>query len=268
MSSSSNVPIIYCYHQQNVLRKPSRATPTKSNEALRSTTNINCNNSAESPNCKKDFKEPPTNTTSPHSTTNHDPMITTTPAPSGPPIKPPRNPARALRRSSKENAVRASRSSLARASGGLSYKASTVSTASVYSTQSEEPQTRVPAAVIVAALGHTFGTRRLSTLHHTYTIGEEQLDSELAIPRRRLRHPLQSDSVGQLHRISNISDGSLGLQDGPYTVDPIGVAYGGEDCEEPFCEGDKEQLAVEQFYVPEGSLDHEIAHDGCSTDIH
>jgi hypothetical protein len=149
-----------------------------------------------------------------------------------PPIKPPRNPARALRRPSaqfKESIARASRSSsFARASNRLSYK-STISTASMYSTQTDEEQhVRMPAAIITAALG---GTRHLSRFGHSsepYTIGEEQI--ELVVPSSSLRNPDHIDAnITHLHRVSNISAGSLCLQQGAQTTDSIGVAYGGEE---------------------------------------
>ncbi|KAG2352631.1 hypothetical protein BDR07DRAFT_1436780 [Suillus spraguei] len=145
-----------------------------------------------------------------------------------PPITPPRNPARTLRHPSaqfKESLTRRSRSSLARR---LSYK-STISTASIYSTQTtEEHQPRVPAAVITAALG---GARYLLRPGHSsepYTIGAER--TELAVPRSRLGDPAHIDAnMIQLHRVSNISAGSLCLQQGSQTTDSIGVAYGGEE---------------------------------------
>ncbi|KAG0705243.1 hypothetical protein DFH29DRAFT_997032 [Suillus ampliporus] len=168
-----------------------------------------------------------------HTTPVQHSLIMAAPLP-GPPIKPPRNPARALRRPSdqlKESAARGSRTSFMRVSNRLSYK-STISTASIYSTQSEEEQqVRVPAAIITAALGHTIGTRHLSRLGHSseqYTIGEEQ--AELAVPSSRLRHSAHSDAnVAQPHRVSNISAGSLCLQQGAQSTDSIGVAYGGEE---------------------------------------
>ncbi|OJA19714.1 hypothetical protein AZE42_01522 [Rhizopogon vesiculosus] len=215
--------------KQNLLRRQS-TTPTKSNEEPPGFPDWN---STECSDWKKDPADSPPN---PYYTPPHQhSLITAAPALSGSPIKPPSNPACDLQRSSKDIAVRGSRASFVRASNGLSYKSSNISTPSVYSTQSgEEQQARVPAAVIIAALGHTFGTRRLSTLRHSsepYTIGEEQ--AELAIPRSRLRYSGHSDSnFIQLHRISNISAGSLSLQQGSQSIAPIGVAYGGEECEE------------------------------------
>lgn len=99
----------------------------------------------------------------------------------------------------------------------------------MYSTETdEEQQVRVPAAVITAALG---GTRHLSRLGHSsepYTIGEEQ--TEVVVPSSSLRDSAHIDAhVTQLHRVSNISAGSLGLQQGALTTDSIGVAYGGEE---------------------------------------
>lgn len=149
-----------------------------------------------------------------------------------PPIKPPRNPARALRRPSgqfKESLARGSRSSFAWASNRLSHKSS-ISTASMYSTQTyEEQQVRVPAAVITAALG---GTRHLSRLGHSsdpYTIGEEQTELPV-VPSSSLRPSAHVDAnIAQLHRVSNISAGSLCLQQEIQTADSIGVAYGGEE---------------------------------------
>lgn len=96
----------------------------------------------------------------------------------------------------------------------------------MYSTQTDEEQhVRVPAAVITAALG---GTRHLSRLGHSsepYTIGEERM--ELVVPSSSLR---DSDHIdARLHRVSNISAGSLCLQQGAQTTDSIGVAYGGEE---------------------------------------
>ncbi|KAG1756214.1 uncharacterized protein EDB91DRAFT_1241314 [Suillus paluster] len=156
-------------------------------------------------------------------------LIIAAPLP-GPPITPPKNPARALRRPSdqlKESAGRGSRTSFGRASNRLSHK-STISTASVYSTQTEEEQVRVPVATITAALDHTFGTRHLSRLDHSsepHTIGEQQ--AELTVPCSTLRHSTHSDA--NPHRVSNISAGSLCLQQGAQSTDSIGVAYGGEE---------------------------------------
>jgi hypothetical protein len=175
---------------------------------------------------KKNFADSSPNTigiTSPHTTPTPLSMAALLPTP---PIKPPRNPARALRRPSgqfKESLARGSRSSFARASNRLSYK-STISTASMYSTQTDEEQVRVPAAVITAALGVT---RHLSRLGHS-SIGEEQ--TELVVPSSsRQDHAHVDANITQLHRVSNISAGSLYLQQGPQTTDSIGVAYGGEE---------------------------------------
>lgn len=88
---------------------------------------------------------------------------------------------------------------------------------------------RVPAAVITAALG---GTRHLSRLGHSsdpYTIGEEQTELPV-VPSSSLRPSAHVDAnIAQLHRVSNISAGSLCLQQEIQTADSIGVAYGGEE---------------------------------------
>lgn len=206
--------------RQNTLKRTDRATPIKPNEGSNSD-GTGCEDG------KKNFPDssPSTRgTPSSHSTPLQHSSSVAAPLPA-PPIKPPRNPARALRRPSaqfKESLARGSRSSFARASNRLSYK-STISTASMYSTQTDEEQhVRVPAAVITAALG---GTRHLSRLGHSsepYTIGEEQM--ELVVPSSSLR-----DSDARLHRVSNISAGSLCLQQGAQTTELIGVAYGGEE---------------------------------------
>lgn len=128
----------------------------------------------------------------------------------------------------------------------------------MYSTQSgeQQQQTHVPAAAIVAALGHTQNPE-------PYTIEEEQVELTTR-PRQQLS--AYSNGVGQMHRISNISDGSLGLQRGSQSIASIGVAYGGEEYEEPFHE---QWLVTEESDVPEGSLDHEIAPPGGhSTGLH
>lgn len=206
--------------RQNTLKRTDRATPIKPNEGSNSD-GTGCEDG------KKNFPDssPSTRgTPSSHSTLLQHSSSVAAPLPA-PPTKPPRNPARALRRPSaqfKESLARGSRSSFARASNRLSYK-STISTASMYSTQTDEEQhVRVPAAVITAALG---GTRHLSRLGHSsepYTIGEEQM--ELVVPSSSLR-----DSDARLHRVSNISAGSLCLQQGAQTTELIGVAYGGEE---------------------------------------
>jgi len=253
---SLHVFIIHCNHQQNILeRSPATSTPTTSKEEqLGSSTDWN---NAECSDWKEDLADSLPNTTfPPHTSPNQHSLLTASPALSGPPIKPPRNPVRALRRPSKENAARGSRTSFIRASNRLSYKSSNISTASVYSTQSgEEQQARVPAAVIIAALGHTFGTKRLSTLNHNsepYTIGEEQ--AEFAMPRPRVGYSAHSENIRQMHRVSNISAGSLSLQQGSQSIATIGMAYGGEEYEELFHERKLEGLDDE-----EGSLDQEIA---------
>jgi hypothetical protein len=256
--------IIMLNYQRNVLRRD-RTSPTKLNQELPGSTVDG--NSAESSDWKQDLADSPLNTISPHPTTPHQhPLVMAAPALPGPPTKPPRNPARTLRRSSKEITVRRSRTSFLRVSNALSYKSSNLSTSSEYSTQSgEEQQVRVPAAVIVAALGHTFGTRRLPTLNpnsEPYTIGEE---AEFAIPRPRLRDPAHSGDVGHLHRVSNISAGSLSLQ-GSQSIASIGVAYGGEECEEPFHE---KRFTAEGLDIAGGSMDHEIARpDGHSVGLY
>ncbi|KAG1754189.1 hypothetical protein EDB19DRAFT_635981 [Suillus lakei] len=208
-----------------------RATPQKLNEE-----GCGPSSSSDGTGCsdvKKSLADSPPNTmgtTSHHTTPVQNSPSMAAPLP-GPPIKPPRNPARALRRPSgylKESLARGSRTSFARASNRLSYK-STISTASMYSTHTEEEQqVRVPAAIVTAALG---GTRHLSRLGHSsepYTIGEEQ--AELVVPCSSLRHSAHIDAnLAQLHRVSNISAGSLCLQQGAQSTDSIGVAYGGED---------------------------------------
>jgi hypothetical protein len=216
----STIFVIHSAQQQNTLKRTDRATPIKPNEGSNSD-GTGCEDG------KKSFPDSSPNTRgtpSSHSTPLQHSSSVAAPLPA-PPIKPPRNPARALRRPSaqfKESLARGSRSSFARASNRLSYK-STISTASMYSTQTDEEQhVRVPAAVITAALG---GTRHLSRLGHSsepYTIGEEQM--ELVVPSSSLR-----DSDARLHRVSNISAGSLCLQQGAQTTELIGVAYGGEE---------------------------------------
>lgn len=216
--------------RQNILRKHDRATPNKPNEE-------GCGPASSSDGTaysygKMSFANSSPNTigtTSSHTTPVQSSLSMAALLPA-PPIKPPRNPARALRRPSgqfKESLARGSRSSFARASNRLSYK-STISTASIYSTQTDEEQVRVPAAVITAALG---GTRHLSRLGHSsepYTIGEEQ--AELVVPSSSLRDSAHiNTNITQLHRVSNISAGSLCLQQGALTTDSIGVAYGGEE---------------------------------------
>lgn len=203
--------------RQNTLKRLDRATPIKPNEVSNS-------DGAGCEDGKKSFADSSPNTRGTPLTPLQHSSSVAAPLPI-PPIKPPRNPARALRRPSaqfKESLARGSRSSFARASNRLSYK-STISTASVYSTQTDEEQhVRVPAAVITAALG---STRHLSRLGHSsepYTIGEEQV--ELVVPSSSLR-----DSDARLHRVSNISAGSLCLQQGAQTTELIGVAYGGEE---------------------------------------
>ncbi|KAG1849075.1 hypothetical protein C8R48DRAFT_390302 [Suillus tomentosus] len=216
--------------RQNVLRRHDRTTPNKSNEAggpSSSSDSTGCSDTKKSladssPNTMGAISPPPTPIQ--HSLRMAAPLPL-------PPIKPPRNPARALRRPSgqfKESLARGSRSSFAWASNRLSHKSS-ISTASMYSTQTyEEQQVRVPAAVITAALG---GTRHLSRLGHSsdpYTIGEEQTD--FVVPSSSLRPSAHVDAnIARLHRVSNISAGSLCLQQEIQTADSIGVAYGGEE---------------------------------------
>lgn len=216
--------------RQNILMRHDRATPNKPNEDCAPSS------SSDGTGCEggnKNFADSSPNTrgtASSHTTPVQHSLSMAAPLPV-PPIKPPRNPARALRRPSgqfKESLARGSRSSFARASNRLSYK-STISTASMYSTQTdEEQQVRVPAAVITAALG---STRHLSRLGHSsepYTIGEEQIG--LTVPSSILRDPEHIDAnITRLHRVSNISAGSLCLQQGAQTTDSIGVAYGGEE---------------------------------------
>ncbi|KAG1766087.1 hypothetical protein EDD22DRAFT_950793 [Suillus occidentalis] len=211
-------PIKKCRsRRQNTLKRLDRVAPIKPNEGSNSD-GTGCEDG------KKSFADSSTNTRgTPSSPLQHSSNVIA-PLPV-PPNKPPRNPDRALRRPSaqfKESLARGSRSSFARASNRLSYK-STISTASMYSTQTDEEQhVRVPAAVITAALG---GPRHLSRLGHSsepYTIGEEQM--ELVVPSSSLR-----DSDARLHRVSNISAGSLCLQQGAQTTELIGVAYGGEE---------------------------------------
>ncbi|KIK45924.1 hypothetical protein CY34DRAFT_10094 [Suillus luteus UH-Slu-Lm8-n1] len=213
----STIFVIHSAQQQNTLKRLDRATPIKPNEVSNS-------DGAGCEDGKKSFADSSPNTRGTPLTPLQHSSSVAAPLPI-PPIKPPRNPARALRRPSaqfKESLARGSRSSFARASNRLSYK-STISTASVYSTQTDEEQhVRVPAAVITAALG---STRHLSRLGHSsepYTIGEEQV--ELVVPSSSLR-----DSDARLHRVSNISAGSLCLQQGAQTTELIGVAYGGEE---------------------------------------
>ncbi|KAH7906063.1 hypothetical protein BJ138DRAFT_1163523 [Hygrophoropsis aurantiaca] len=124
------------------------------------------------------------------------------------------------------------RSSVVRSQKELSYKPSTIGSASVYSTQSgEEHQIRAPTSVVLAALGHTFDTKRLSTFDQKSeslpSNGETQGPS--AYPRARMKHAAQSDmGINQLHRISQISAGSILLQPEDILGTPIGFAYGGE----------------------------------------
>ncbi|KAG2115317.1 uncharacterized protein F5147DRAFT_414828 [Suillus discolor] len=216
--------------RQNVLRRHDRTTPNKPSEAGGPSSNSDSTGCSDAKKSLADSSPKTMGAISPSPTPIQHSLRMAAPLPP-PPIKPPRNPARALRRPSgqfKESLARGSRSSFAWASNRLSHKSS-ISTASMYSTQTyEEQQVRVPAAVITAALG---GTRHLSRLGHSsdpYTIGEEQ--TELVVPSSSLRPSAHIDAnIAQLHRVSNISAGSLGLQQGAQTTDSIGVAYGGEE---------------------------------------
>ncbi|KII88812.1 hypothetical protein PLICRDRAFT_54634 [Plicaturopsis crispa FD-325 SS-3] len=114
------------------------------------------------------------------------------------------------------------------------HKASTVSSNSWYSTQSaEEHQRRVPANLILAALGHVRDARRWSGLTRTTgttgslysTVTDEQgPPSSYRNPRARM------SGVAQPSRLSQISSASA---DTPPPSDvQVGVALGGEDPEE------------------------------------
>ena len=109
---------------------------------------------------------------------------------------------------------------------GLSYKSSTITCSSVYSTQSgEERQVRVPPSVILAALGPNMD--RLSSV----------VEHALAPPGGSVE-PISSfkppGEVGQEpNRLSHISAGSLPLN--VQAVDhasSVGLAYGGEEEQE------------------------------------
>ncbi|KAH7921483.1 hypothetical protein BV22DRAFT_728126 [Leucogyrophana mollusca] len=113
--------------------------------------------------------------------------------PPTPPTMPPELPEKATRRPAslaRSNSNPGARSSIVRSGKELSYKSSTIGSASVYSTQSgEEHQIRVPTNVVLAALGHTFDTKRFSTLSQKseslHSLGESQGPS--AFPRSRMR---------------------------------------------------------------------------------
>lgn len=107
---------------------------------------------------------------------------------------------------------------------GLSYKASTITSSSVYSTQSgEEHQVRVPQSVVVAALG-------------------PHMDQGLALPHRPTcgasppaaisKMPNEARVSLQMNRLSHLSAESLSLNmqlvDPALMTLPIGLAYGGE----------------------------------------
>lgn len=216
-----------CHSRRVCFMRRNRATPDIPNgEGCSRSNGTGCSDG------KKSLADsPPTTIGTTHHTTPVQHSLTMAAPSPEPPTKPPRNPARAMRRPSdhfKEGVTRGSRTSFVRASNRLSYK-STISTASMYSTQTseEEQQVPVPAAIITAALG---GTRHLSRPGHSYehyTIGEEQAEqAELVIPCSRPQH---STDLAQLHRVSNISAGSLCLQQGVQSTDSIGVAYGGEE---------------------------------------
>ncbi|KIJ69550.1 hypothetical protein HYDPIDRAFT_106199 [Hydnomerulius pinastri MD-312] len=121
-----------------------------------------------------------------------------------------------------------------RLSRGLSYKASTISSVSMYSTQSgEEHQVRVPPAVILAALGPNFDRRAPMAGGSTPTAslppvgeGNELITSNV----HTRRAPGAYQPPQPTNRLSQISNGSLNLQmpdHGPSL--PIGLAYGGEE---------------------------------------
>ncbi|KAI6038956.1 hypothetical protein EDC04DRAFT_1813206 [Pisolithus marmoratus] len=114
---------------------------------------------------------------------------------------------------------------------GLSYKASTITSSSVYSTQSgEEHQVRVPPSVVVAALGPYLDQ------------GFSADDQGLALLPRAARRTSQlvaisktPDEAGaslQMNRLSHLSAESLSLNmqlvDPALMTLPIGLAYGGE----------------------------------------
>lgn len=114
---------------------------------------------------------------------------------------------------------------------GLSYKASTITSSSVYSTQSgEEHQVQVPPSVIVAALGPHL-EQGLSAdyqglaLTRRPTYGSSQLAAISKTPNEAGLSP-------QMNRLSHLSAESLYLNmqlvDPALMTVPIGLAYGGE----------------------------------------
>lgn len=109
---------------------------------------------------------------------------------------------------------------------GLSYKSSTITCSSVYSTQSgEERQVRVPPSVILAALGPNMD-RLSSVVEHTLAPPGGSVE-----PISSFKPP---GEVGQEpNRLSHISAGSLPLN--VQAVDhasSVGLAYGGEEEQE------------------------------------
>ncbi|KAI6103053.1 hypothetical protein EDD16DRAFT_1715754 [Pisolithus croceorrhizus] len=116
---------------------------------------------------------------------------------------------------------------------GLSYKASTITTSSVYSTQSgEEHQVRVPQSVVVAALGPHMdqgfsadGQGQGLALPHRTTCGGSQLAAISKMPN-------EARLSLQMNRLSHLSAESLSLNmqlvDPALMTLPIGLAYGGE----------------------------------------
>jgi len=106
---------------------------------------------------------------------------------------------------------------------GLSYKSSTITCSSVYSTQSgEERQVRVPPSVILAALGPNID--RLSSVDE-HALAPPGAGVE---PIRRFR--ASAEVAQEPNRLSHISAGSLPLN--VQAVDhasSVGLAYGGEE---------------------------------------
>ncbi|KAL4064334.1 hypothetical protein V8B97DRAFT_2093078 [Scleroderma yunnanense] len=112
---------------------------------------------------------------------------------------------------------------------GLSYKASTITSSSVYSTQSgEERQVRVPPSVILAALGPSLGPVN----EHGLTVPHQRTPDGSVRPPTSFKAPDEAGLALESNRLSHISAGSLQLN--TQVVDhaspePIGLAYGGEE---------------------------------------
>lgn len=114
---------------------------------------------------------------------------------------------------------------------GLSYKASTITSSSVYSTQSgEEHQVRVPQSVVVAALGPHIdqgfsADGQALAFPHRPTCGASPLATFSKMPD-------EARVSLQLNRLSHLSAESLSLNmqlvDPALMTLPIGLAYGGE----------------------------------------